>query len=184
MLEILRQPRLLWCLSVGTLLVAIGSTIANVTSSSDFIGNWNWGLIQFRGVTGAAGWCFLPVAILSSARSVATRDGRQGDRRQRRDVRYLLLFGVSSTLVTFSLLVSAFQTLGARPFQGNFLGSIGVQGALALPFWIGSVILAIAVLGLAVRAGFGRLTSPDAKVFVTTALALTGISLATSVVPF
>jgi len=182
MLEVLRQPRLLWCLSVGTILVAMGSTIYNVASSS--AGNWNWGLIQFGGITGATGWCFLPAAILASARTLTIRNGRQGNRQQRRDVHYLLLFGVSSALMTFSVLVSTFQTLGTRPFQGSFLDSIVVQDALDLSFWIGSAIVAIAVIGLAVRAGFGRLASPDSRAFVTTALLLIGISLAASVVPF
>lgn len=53
---------------------------------------------------------------------------------------------------------------------------------MILAFQIGSLIVALAVVGLAVRAGSGRMSNPDTRPFATTALLLTGISLAASVV--
>ncbi len=184
MLQVLRHPRLLWCLSVGAFLVAIGSTTNDIAASSNMATTWNWRLFQVGGITAAAAWCVLPAAILASAWALAKETGRRGNRQKRRDVRHLLLFGVGSALMTVSVLVSTFQGLGARPFQENFLGSAGVQNVVVVSFWVGSVILAIAVIGLALRAGFGRLTSPDSRVFSTTALLLTGMSVAASAVPF
>jgi hypothetical protein len=147
MLEVFRQPRLLWTLSAAAFLVAIGVVLSDVA----YFHTGDWDLAQIGGVVFASGWCMVAGVVLIEAWHFSPRTLSTNDARARSDFRYLGVFGVGIALMAISGLANALQPIGVRYGQANFLGDSVPFGITLLMGEFGYLVITCSVIALAAR---------------------------------